>query len=41
MERDALESGYEAFKIGALGVDHPTKFKHQQIKKSNTQTLTS
>jgi hypothetical protein len=41
MERDALESGYEAFKIGALGLDHPTKFKHQQIKKSNTQTLTS
>jgi hypothetical protein len=41
MERDALESGYEAFKIGALGVDQPTKIKHQQIKKSSTEILTS
>jgi hypothetical protein len=34
MERDALESGYQTFKIGALSTDQSTKIQHQRIKKA-------
>lgn len=41
MERDALESGYEAFKTETFGLGRPAKITQRRIKKKNTQTLIS